>query len=371
MQYEPKEEEGFFNVVRVKFIIRIAVAGFLGILVAYLTGTNFLGVVMIIFYAMLMVQSTVGATMATLRPILLWSGLGLVVGIGTILAFNEVIHAHDWVMWIVIAGLVVFGAVTLPIAPQARLGLLTAFFILISEQLDSSPVRQAIQRAFYVIVGTVIAIPVSYLIFPQRAATVLLKGVAVFVDESVNLLHAIGEFALRDPALPAPFEEESYEETLREGVAILTEQAARDSETQEDVKREWGGMSEVQAARITYVERRVAHSLALLLDGAIQARGNELILQLRDPLLRLFAITEELLRIWLSLVQNPKKKKVPSLPDLGPALEALQNRLKEAQPAGKALPLEQLSVAFFFAHSVRSFATDLRDLAEESLSRRS
>ncbi len=367
VQYQPKEEERFFNVVRVKFIIRIAVAGLAGILFAYLTGIDFLGVVMILFYAMLMVQSTVGATMATLRPILFWSGLGLVVGIGTIFAFNEVIHAHDWVMWVVMAGLVLFGAITLPIAPQARLGLLTAFFILISEELDSSPMQQAMLRALYVVVGTLIAIPVSYLIFPQRAAAMLLKGVATFVDEATSLLHAIGQFALSDPALPAPFDEEPYLEVLREGVALLAGQAERDREMEEDVKREWGGMSEVQAASIIQVERRVAHSLAVLLDSAIEARGNKLILRLKEPLQRLFATTEELLRIWLFLVQNPKKG-TPSLPALTSLFEALQNRLREAQPAGRALPLDSLSVAFFFLHSTRSFAIDLLEIVEERAS---
>lgn len=159
--------------MNIKYTIKLALAGFLAVGLACLLNLKPIGALLLVFYTMVMVQTTIGETISVIKPLALWCLLGLIVGVVVSLAMAPLVAENPNWGWAAISIIVLYGAVIFGISPLAKISVITALLLgAIGGTVDAT-LAVAIERAAFLVCAVFISIIVTFSVFPVRAGSVV------------------------------------------------------------------------------------------------------------------------------------------------------------------------------------------------------
>lgn len=331
------------RLVKIRHMIKLAVAGLLSVALAMLLNLEPLASLLLVFYTMLMVQSTLGETLSVIKPLILWCIAGLVLGVVLSLAFGELVETHRDFIWIPLAILVFYGAVIFPISLFAKISLITALLIVaLGGQEGEPPVVIALWRALYLAIAACLSLLVSVIVFPMRATTMMRQGIGEIVTESRRLFGEIveggGESIKSCHSLRKRIEafSRSIDLARQEGFRFDREHA------------NWGGAGLFRInGYLFYLARKMS-----------MFGGNPLVEETRGEIQEVIDLIDRL----MERLGRVLMRETVELEDVHLITNHLRDVIQERKAVVRDQSVEVLADYFAYIHSLKSFAHDLDEL---------
>jgi uncharacterized membrane protein YccC len=319
-----------------RFCLRMTTSGLTAFAIAQVLDIPLQGLWMILTAIVVTQMSAGGSLRATLEYIIGTVGGAIYAAILGVLIPHGTPLAEAGVLALAIAPLALVAAFN----PNFRVAPFSAVLVLLlAGQFGESPIESAITRSSEVALGCLIAVVISFLVFPQRAYHLRLKAAG-------RLLH---QLARELPQLLAGF--------------MQTLDPADNSRIQNDIGRAIADFQQITAEAehellinfaaqpdpgpLSRTMLRLRHDLVIIGRAAAKPLPDILRSQLGDPLGRVGAAASDFLND--SAVALDKRSRPPSLEGFEAALAAYTAAVEAMRSAGLTRPLTSNEIEPVFA----------------------
>lgn len=335
----------------IKFKVKLMVAGLLAVIFSYCVKLPLSACVIVVLYAMIIVQTSIGATLSTLKSLTFWIVLGTLSGMFALLLLRHSFEIHPDLIWFVIAFFVAVGAFLMPIDRLARLGLATAILVLVFGEASHSALGTALLRGACLLMSVLIGLASSYFIFPERASEKLSRSIQDYMNKTMQFYREISFhcFSLDKINLP----EWDAERRARRALSMRKEISSF-SELLDFARKDGLNYSDDFFQSIILVKNRLVTFLFDYLQSAINVHENPIFEVAREPLQALSDAIEESLLVWSSVIQF--EGGALSLPDLAVIEGRIEAALKAHRTLIQQASVEELTDFFAFYNLLQRFS---------------
>lgn len=305
--------------------------------------------------AIMVMQANVGGSLGMAIDRLLGSLLGVLVGGAATLVLADV-HALKYVG--LAATVLVLGYVSAPRAPL-RIACVTAAIVILGDPRLGAPISSAGYRMIEVLIGTVIAILTSLLVFPSRAGPAL----ADHVRRTLPLY-----FKLLSDILRSAAEGARDESGLRGTIAQIRTALATSAALAGDAKLETAGHLAAGADpdAILRALRRLWHTEIMLMRATTSPLPAAAIEVLRPHLERLREAIDRLVPQFAEVGRSGRA--APSVAQVDLAIAAFEQAMLDMRRTGKlrAMGMDEVTRLMAFDFALGQLRLNLEDLADRS-----
>ncbi len=304
--------------------------------------------------AIMVMQANVGASLGQARDRLLGSLIGVVVG-GVVAVVLADVHLLKYAgLGVTVLVLAFFSASRGPL----RIACVTAAIVILGDPRFGPPISSAGLRMIEVMIGTVVAVLTSLLIYPSRAGPALAAQVNQTLPLFFNLLSD-----LLGGVLAGRYDEDGVKiasAQIRAGLAT-TEALAR--ETKREVAGHLANLADPEAVIRTL--RRFWHTEVMLLRAVSQPLPAAAVVPLRPAIERLRSVLAAMPALYRAAARG---NGVPDLAQAESALCALQEELAGMRQQGalRTLAMDDVIRLMTFDFALGQLRANLKDLGERS-----
>lgn len=334
-----------------KYKIKLLIAGLLAVLFCYLIRLNLFSCAMVILYAMIIVQSSIGATLSNLRSLTAWILGGTVIGFLALLLLGAVIAIHPDTIWLVLASFVIAGSFVLPIGQMARLGLFTAIVVVIFGSTSHTPLQTALQRGACLLIAAFIGLAVSYFVFPERASRQLKQSIQDFFDHGLTFYRRISEYYFQPGK--TDFTKFDPEKELMQAVK-MRERITNFSQLIQFAKQDGIHRSDEYFEMIILVKHRFVTFLLDYIRLMPSVKDSKLLDISRNYLRVLSNAIETIVMIWMDVTEHQSSDR--TMPDLNDIYQQIEALLREHRDLLMVVTIDELTRFFAFYNLLKMFA---------------
>ncbi len=349
----------FNHLSQTRFFIKLLVGGWIAVFFAWAIDLPPTHALFLVYYTLLCFQSSIGATFSVARAIIIWSTIGIFVGMVSAVLLQYSLGTAEFVIWILLAIIVLFGAYSMPKGPEARLGFVSALLVGVLGNLSTSPWEEALLRACILFCALILGLVISLLIFPTQASDIVKDQILKVSYSSIELLSASMDHALNldhaDPKTRWP------EKKMLNQIFSLRQELIQSQHLIRFVKKDKNHTDEYLQFLIHH-QGRILNYIVFFIRTAKKNGKNGLIQEFSNDFFGIYLHLQHSLRFWISLIEKEN-----SFIDLNP-LELIYKKINRNI---KKQDLNQLHtknlIAFFsFYRDLQSFAHDMNRLIEQT-----
>ena len=304
--------------------------------------------------AILVTQVNVGASLALAADRLLGSLLGVIVGGGVAVALADAQELKFAGLAVTVLVLGFFSARR----PSLRIACVTAAIVVLGDPRLGPPIASAESRMIEVVVGTVVAILTTLIIFPSRAG----PSFAAHVTHTFTPLFEV----LRDVLAAAVGGPLDIEAMGAQGTRIRAAFAAGDTLAREARLEVAGYIADSpDPEAILRALRRLWHTEIMLLRSVAQPLPEKAVQILGPSIETLRGAVNE---VAVHLAAPATAYAPPNLAEVESALAAIEHRTEEMRARGETrdLPMDDIIRLMAFDFALGQLRLNLRDIAERA-----
>lgn len=280
-----------------KHFLKLLIAGWIAVALAWCIDMAPALALFLVYYTLLAVQNSIGATRTLIRTLVLWCSLGIAVGCISAELMDRSIGniQSDIFIWATLSFLVLYGSYVVPRGPEARLGFISALLVGIGGAVGSTPWYEAMTRGLTLMAALALALIVSILVFPTQASSLLENHVFQLNEHLRQLFTQINHYILKlDPNLPTKWPEKK----LLHRVFRLRQQLMEAHKNVRFAKRENRQINDEFLQRNLYQLGRVLNYLVAFIRLAPKSVNNPLVKEYSSELFGIILHIQQSLRIW-------------------------------------------------------------------------